>query len=179
MRPEQIVCPNSHKYAEVTRLKSIMRARQLRGGVKLNKSVQVMLHFALSPSDAAFCGKLSFDPIIMHAMQPSAKWCLSDEKRKEVKRGGKGRRGAASAPEPGTALPPSRQGLHFLPRACVCVFSLSFPKTHLQSSRSASPPQLSLFWASNRSDICEWWRLIWHEMVIGESQISKGRIVQP
>ena len=73
MRPEQIFCPNSYNYAEVTRQKSIIGARQLRGGVKLNKSVQVMLHFALSSSDAAFCGKLSFDPIIMHAMQPSAK----------------------------------------------------------------------------------------------------------
>ena len=48
-------------------------ANQLRGRVKLNKFVQVMLQFALSSSDAAFCGKLSFDPIIMHAMQPSAK----------------------------------------------------------------------------------------------------------
>ena len=66
MQAEQIFCRSYQA-------KKHHEANQRRGGVKLNKSVQVMLHFALSSSDAAFCGKLSFDPIIMHAMQPSAK----------------------------------------------------------------------------------------------------------
>ena len=37
--------------------------------------------FSLSCSAAC---NFSFDPISMHATQPSAKWCLSDEKRKEM-----------------------------------------------------------------------------------------------
>ena len=68
-----LMCGRKIFFAEVTRQKKHHEAIQLRGSMKLNNSVQVMLHFALSSSNAAFCGQISFDPIIMHAMQPSAK----------------------------------------------------------------------------------------------------------
>ena len=75
-----------------------------------------------------------------------------------------------------TALPLARQGLHFLPRAYVYSPSLS-PK-HPSSVESVRQSTSTLFVLSLKSkDICEWWRLIWHEMVFSENQITEGEYV--